>query len=98
VSPVGLVVATWLTIGGPIRLAVLAMIPARGWTSSTRRPGSSRSSGVAACGWVRNFRVSCTGALRVESLLVVGASTGQASQQTVEPGSNLHHVARQPEP
>src|SRR5271157_1575977 len=41
---------------------------------------------------------SRTGALRVESLLVVGASTGQASQQTVDYGSHLHQVGDRPEP
>jgi hypothetical protein len=84
-------------IGSSTRPAALVMIRARAWTSSARCPGSSRSSGVAGCGGVKKFRDSCTGALRAERLLVVGARTGRASQQTVDDGTQPDQVGDRPE-
>lgn len=74
------------------------MIRARTSTSSARRSGLSRVSGLAGCRVGRKFRESCTGALRADRLLMVGARAGRAPQQTVDDGAQLHQVRNRPQP
>jgi hypothetical protein len=72
--------------------AALVMIRARTPTSSARCSGVSRISGLAGCEVGRKFKDNCTGALRADRLLVVGARVGRAPQQTVDDDAHSHQV------
>jgi hypothetical protein len=76
--------------------AALVMIRASTSMSSVRCSGVSQVNGLTGCGVGRKFRVNCTGALRANRLLVVGARVGRAPQQTVDDGAQLQQVGDGP--
>jgi hypothetical protein len=77
--------------------AALEMIRDSTATSSARCSGLSRVNGLAGCGVGRKFRDSCTGALRVDRLLMVAARVSRAPQQTVDDCAQVHQVRNRPQ-
>ena len=77
---------------------VLAMMRANSLSNLARWSGLSRDSGFSGCGLGRKFRESCTGCLRADRLLMVGARDRRVPQQTVDYGAQLHQVCDRPQP